>query len=101
MNGKKVYILRASWKDSEPENVGVFDSPRAMVAGLAEAVFNDHKSDKDKLKAAKAVALAVYDFVSVSDFGEDETDECRDGDTVYGWEAEEVQSLEEKEKEDA
>ena len=100
MNGKKVYILRASWKDSEPENVGVYDSPRAMVAGLAEAVFNDHKSDKDKKEVAKAVALAVYDFVSVSDFEENEVDECRDGDTVYGWEAEEVQSLE-KEKKDA
>lgn len=99
MNGKKVYILRASWKDSEPENVGVFDSPRAMVAGLAAAVFDDHSSDKDKRAVAKAVALAVYDLVSISDF-ESETDECRDGNTVYGWEAEEVQSLG-KEKEDA
>ena len=88
MNGKKIYILRESWKGSEL-NVGVFDSPRAMVAGLAEAVFDAHSSDKDKRAVAKAVALAVYDLVSISDF-ESETDECRDGDTVYGWEAEEV-----------
>lgn len=100
MNGKKVYILRASWKDSEPENVGVYDSPRAMVAGLAEAVFDAHSSDRDKRAVAKAVALAVYDLVSISDF-ESETDECRDGNTVYGWEAEEVQSLTRKENEDA
>ena len=96
----KVYTLHSSYKDGESESLGVFDSPRAMVAGLAEAVFDAHSSDRDKRAVAKAAALAVYDLVSISDF-ESETDECRDGNTVYGWEAEEVQSLTRKENEDA
>lgn len=46
------------------------------------------------------MALAVFDFVSLCGFESDE-EECRDGDTVFGCNEDEVQSLEEKEKKDA
>lgn len=99
---KKVYTLRSRYQDDDSESIGVYDSPRSMVAGLAATIYDNHATLRDAKpeEIAKIVALAVFDFVSLCGFESDE-EECRDGDTVFGCSEDEVQSLEEKEKEDA
>ena len=93
---KEVWSLHSSYKDGEAEGCGVFDSPRAMAVGLARLVHGAHQDDsRDDL--VDAVALAVFDLFyrpenpRLSEPGLQ--DECRDGDTVYGYEINEVQSL--------
>lgn len=92
----KVYTLHSCYKDSDHESLGIYDSPRAMVAGLAAAIYEDHaavRGAKPK-EIAKIVALAVFDFVSLYGFKSDK-EECQDGDTVFGCCEDEVQSLDE------
>lgn len=92
----KVYTLHSSYKDIDSTNLGVFDSPRALVAGLATSIYEDHATARDAKpkEIAKIVALAVFDFVSLCGFKSDR-DECRDGDTVFGCYEDVVQSLDE------
>lgn len=94
----KVYTLNSCYKDSDSTCLGVFDSPRAMLAGLAASIYDDHMAVRDAKpkEIAKIVALAVFDFVSLCGFKSDR-DQCRDGDTVFGCCVDEVQSLDEKE----
>ena len=99
MKGKKnkVYTLRSRYKDDcVSESIGVYDSPRAVVAGLAADIYKDHAALRDAKpeEIAKIVALAVFDFVSLCEFKSDR-EECRDGDTVFGCSEDEVQSLDE------
>ena len=91
----KVYTL-FSEQDFDREDLGVYDSPRAMVAGLAAAIYEDHAAakDADPKEIAKIVALAVFDFVALCGF-ESDRDECQDGDTVFRCCEDEVQSLDE------
>lgn len=98
----KVYTLHSRYKDYDSERIGVYDSPRAMVAGLATDIYEDHAALRDAKpeEIAKIVALAVFDLVSLCGFKSDE-EECRDGNTVFGCSEDEVQSLDEKEKENA
>lgn len=98
---KKVYTLRSRYQD-DSESIGVYDSPRAVVAGLAASIYEDHMAVRDAKpkEIAKIVALAVFDFVSLCRFKSDR-EECRDGNTVFGCCVDEIQSLDEKEKEDA
>lgn len=99
---KKVYTLHSRYKDDDSESIGVYDSPRAMMAGLAADIYDDHAALRDAKpkEIAEIVALAVFDLVSICEFKSDR-EECRDGDTVFGCSEDEVQSLDEKEKEDA
>lgn len=92
----KVYTLHSSYKDGDSTSLGVFDSPRALVAGLAASIYEDHAAVRDakSKEIAKIVALAVFDFVSLCGF-ESDREECRDGDTVFGCCEDEVQSLDE------
>lgn len=92
MKGYKVYTLSSSYKDGDPENIGVYESPRAMAAGLAKCVYSDHKSEKDKYKVVEKIALAVFDFTSMGEFESTEDSVC-DENTVYGWEENEVEGL--------
>ena len=98
MNGKTVYTLTAAYKDNDPENLGVYGSPRALAVGIAKTVFKEAKEDGGLEYAVKAAALAVYDLMTLSGFQSDR-DECRYGQTVYGCESNEVE--EEEEDEDA
>lgn len=98
MKGKKnkVYTLHSCYKDGDSTSLGVYDSPRAMVAGLAAAVYEDHAADKDAdpKEIAKIVALVVFDFVALCGFKSDR-EGCQDGDTVFGCCEDEVQFLDE------
>lgn len=100
MKGEKVWSLRSSYKDGGPESCGVFDSPRAMAVGLARCVHSDHREDSiDDL--VDVVALKVFDmFYRMVPEEKFVSDECRDGYTVYGYEVDEVRSLDEKEEGD-
>lgn len=105
MKGKKIYILQSTYKDGNPENIGLYDSPLAMVEGLATAVAAEAKSRmKGPMELAKAVGRAVYAF-SVVGAGlkpDADVEECRVGNTVYGWEVDTVRSCQDgEEKEDA
>lgn len=102
MKGKKVWTLRSSYKDGDPESCGVFDSPRAMAIGLARCVHGDHQeSSVDDL--VDVVALKVFDmFYRMVPEEKFVSDECRDGYTAYGYEVDDVQSFgKNKEEEDA
>lgn len=95
MKGKKIYILRSTYKDGDTENIGLYDSPLAMVEGLSTAVaaaVNDLV--KGPMELAKAVGRAVYVFSVVGTGLKPDADveECRVGNTVYGWEADTVRS---------
>ena len=94
MSKEEVWSLHSSYKDGEAESCGVFDSPRAMAVGLARIVNGDHEKDS-RDEVVEAVALAVFDMFYSTDRDEPGLqDECRDGDTVYGYEIDDVQSLE-------
>lgn len=97
MDRKEVWSLRSSYKDGDPEGCGVFDSPRAMAVGLARCVHGDHQEDsRDDL--VDVIALAVFDmFYRMNPEEKYVSDECRDGKTVYGYEIDEVQSIQEEE----
>lgn len=97
MKGKKVYTLRSTYKDGDKESIGVYSTPRSMAVGLASAVFRDAKNDGDLEAALKAVALAVFDMTALCEFGT-HVDECRYGQTVYGCDEHEVESLEEEDE---
>lgn len=106
MKGKKVYILQSTYKDGDPENIGLYDSPLAMVEGLATAVAAEANSRRVKgpMELAKVVASAVYAFSVVGAGLEPDADveECRVGNDVYGWEVDTVRSCQDgEEKEDA
>ena len=94
MDIDEVWSLRSSYKDEDTEICGVFDSPRAMAVGLARRVHGDHQDDsRDEL--VDVIALAVFDlFYRMAPESKYVSDECRDGDTVYGCEVNEVQSIE-------
>lgn len=84
--GKTVYTLSAQYKDNDPEIIGAYETPRAMILGLATAVGAYHHEERP-LAIAKAVAHAVFDMMTKAGGFASERDECRDGDTVYGYEA--------------
>jgi hypothetical protein len=93
----RVYILKSSYKGAPPENVGLYDSPAALVTGLSTAVAAGHQGE-NIMKVARAVGLAVYDFVSATATqpGEklppSDRAACRDRDTAYCWESDVVRS---------
>lgn len=92
-NSKRcVYVLRSEYKGDGQENIGVYESPEALVEGLATVVAANHQGEK-AMDVARAVGLAVYDFLALpGNFPPSEADECVDGDTRYGWDREEVLS---------
>lgn len=97
MKNREVWSLRSFYKDGDPEGCGVFDSPRAMAVGLARIVNGDHEKDS-RDEVVEAVALAVFDMFYRTDRDEPGLqNECRDGDTVYGYEIDDVQSLDKEE----
>lgn len=91
----RVYILKSSYKGAPPENVGLYDSPAALVTGLSTAVAAGHQGEHI-MKVARAVGLAVYDFVTAAATRSGEklppSDRaaCRDRNTVYCWESDVV-----------
>lgn len=93
MDRQEVWCLHSSYKDEDREVCGMFDSPRAMAVGLARLVHGDHQEDsRDDL--VDVIALAVFDmFYGMDPEDRFVSDECRDGYTVYGCEANELQSL--------
>ena len=93
MDTKKVWSLYSTYKDGDRESNGVFDSPRAMAVGLARCVHGDHQKDS-RNELVDAVALAVFDmFYGMESDDELVSDECRDGNAVYDYGVDEVQSL--------
>ena len=100
MKGNKVYILRSTYKDGGPVNIGLYDSPLAMIEGLATTVAAEVKDRVNgPMELAKAVGRAVYAFSVIGAGLESDTDveECRVGNTVYGWKTDTVMSCDDKE----
>lgn len=92
---RQVWLLESTYKDGDPESCGVFDSPRAMAVGLSRCIVNDNPDMKNDIyKLAGLVAALVFDMFYT---GDGESDECRDGKTVYGYDTQTVQSLPEEE----
>lgn len=93
-----VYILQETY-EGETLNTGAYKNGEALVEGLAESVadifFADRYASKKEPSAeerelARAVALAVYDFVKLPGAPESRADECRFSETVFGFETMEV-----------
>lgn len=93
-----VYILQETYA-GETVSTGAYKNGEAMVEGLAESVadifFADRYASKKEPSAeerelARAVALAVYDFVKLPGAPESRADECRFSETVFGFETMEV-----------
>ena len=93
-DGKQVWMLESTYKDGDPESCGVFDSPRAMAVGLSRCIVDDNPGVKDLYKLAGLVAALVFDMFYT---GDGESEECRDGNTVYGYDIQKIQSLPEEE----
>lgn len=110
---KKVYVLTETYKDGDRENIGVYGSMRAMARGFAEHIIEQEKArvlfsavgaedrakdeetfDTDMAHKIADLLMALFDL-------DPSTEECRDGNTVYGWMEEGVQwvGIEEDEEE--
>ena len=87
-DGRPVWLLSASYKDGDGEVCGVFDTPRAMAVGLAQYAVDDHPELLDKPdELAALVASLVFGLFYK---GTGESEECRDGNTVYGYDTQHI-----------
>jgi len=90
-----IYVLKSSYKGTVPENVGLYASPAALVAGLSTVVAASHQGE-DIMKVARAVGLAVYDLVTAAaaqpgeKFPPSDREACFDRNTAYFWESDVV-----------
>lgn len=89
-----VYLLHSTYKECDPETLGAYKSMKGLCRGFADVIaqdclvdFGEKDEDSDLSvmvkKVARKVARLLPDLLKV-DFCEDE---CRDGRTVYGYEA--------------
>ena len=94
-----VYLLQSTYKECDPETLGAYKSMKGLCRGFADVIAQDclvdfgEKDENSDLsvmvkKVARKVARLLPDLLKV-DFCEDE---CRDGRTVYGYEAMPVES---------
>lgn len=94
-----VYLLQSTYKECDPETLGAYKSMKRLCRGFADAIAQDclddfgEKDENSELsfmvkKVARKVARLLPDLLK-TDFCEDE---CRDGRTVYGYEAVPVES---------
>lgn len=99
-----VYLLQSTYEECGPEILGAYKSMKGLCRGFADVVAQDclvdfgEKDENSDLaamvkKVARKVARLLPDLLKV-DFCEDE---CRDGRTVYGYEAMPVESDEDDE----
>jgi len=95
-----VFLLHETYED-ETTTTGVYRSGEAMIEGLAESAasiflasrrFDSKEPSEEEKELARTVALAVYDFVRRPGVPASKADECRVGDTVFGFETMEVVS---------
>ena len=89
-----VYLLQSTYKECDQETLGAYKSMKGLCRGFADVIAQDclvdfgEKDENSDLsvmvkKVARKVARLLPDLLKV-DFCEDE---CRDGRTVYGYEA--------------
>ena len=89
-----VYLLQCTYKECDPETIGAYKSMKGLCRGFADVIAQDclvdfgEKDENSDLsvmvkKVARKVARLLPDLLKV-DFCEDE---CRDGRTIYGYEA--------------
>ena len=89
-----VYLLQSTYKECDPDTLGAYKSMKGLCRGFADVIAQDclvdfgEKDENSDLsvmvkKVARKVARLLPDLLKV-DFCEDE---CRDGRTVYGYEA--------------
>lgn len=100
---RKVYVLTETYKDGDRETIGVYGSMRSLARGFAEhilketttkVIFSATKAEdraKDEQEFDAEVAHKIADLLMALFDLDPSTEECRDGDTVYGWMEEEVQ----------
>lgn len=91
-DGKTVWLLSTSYEDGDRENCMIFDTPRAMAVGLAQCVVDDHPELQDRPGELAALAASlVFDLFYE---GPGESEECRDGNTVYGYDTQNIKWIE-------
>lgn len=99
---RKVYVLTETYKDGDRENIGVYGSMRAMARGFAEHIIEQEKARlitavgaedraKDEETFDTDMAHKIADLLTALFDLDPSMEECRDGNTVYGWMEEEVQ----------
>lgn len=109
---KEVYTLTETYNDGNPEVIGVYDSKRAMIRGLArniaEEVTHEEKGYLVKadeyVKVAKKVAVVLADLIpsilGEEDWGRDEEGCCRYGKSVFGYDTMPLESVDGEDEED-
>ena len=96
---KEIYILQATYKDNDPEIVGAYDSMHAMMRGFAKLIASEVEDDNRNATPkdlVRMVAVALADLMPAffsDDFPRDEEDCIRYGNTTYGYEVLEMESV--------
>lgn len=105
---REVFILTETYKDNDMENVGTYDSMKALVMGLAEHVAEDvaaccskKKPAEVAKKVAKALATVIPGILGHEWACDDEGYFCQYGQSIYGYNVMDLQGAEDfGEKED-
>lgn len=101
---KEIYLLRATYKDNDPETIGAYNSMRSMMRGFAKSIVDDvlgmsfENNGRVKLKDVHEVAKALADLIPAffdHDYPRDDEGCISYGGTTYGYETMEVESVEE------
>ena len=91
-DGKLVWLLESVYRDIDRDPCGIYETPRAMAVGLSRCIVNDHpEMAHDKpYELAGLVAALVFDLFYT---GTGDSEECRDGSTVYSYDVQNLQGL--------
>ena len=96
---KEIYILQSTYKQGDPEPVGAYDSMHAMMRGfakyIAEEIIGNPRTGAEEeigLKIAKTLADLIPAFFD-DDFPRDEEGYIRYGNTTYGYDVLEMESI--------
>lgn len=104
---KEVYILQATYKENDPENIGAYDSMQAMMRGFAKSIADEILGYPEKggveQKIAHEVAKTLADLIPAffdHDYPRDEEGYIRYGKTTYGYEIMQVEGVDENEEDE-
>ena len=98
---KEVYILKATYKENDPETIGAYDSMQAMMRGFAKCIAEEIIGENANRglpfdKIAEKVAVELADLIPAffdDDYPRDEEGYIRYGKTTYGYDVMDLKSL--------